>query len=690
MEKKGILKSFLRLFFSRKIQFDIITVFVVLISLSSIFIISFTYYKNSQEILKIARLTMEKASQSILQKVKNVTAGKEMLVSVTQSLVQQQADISLKNAELTQYMLDVLKFSHSTTAFRIANQQGDFLGVANLSYAKNFTGANRISHHGFPKEALYVLRSIAQGSNQAIWQYFDKDFQLVYQEQISPLIDNFQEELWFKQTQQIKKLHWSEKYTNLLGEGGVTIATTVDGNPSAVVAMNLSTNLLDEYFSQERVGSSGASFVIDQNGVVVVPKKNYQINSAQQELIDLIPDIYQTYKKNNRNDFIFESNEIKYLVYLSDFPVPLENPWKILFIVPINEFFYSILETQKLIIMISLIITFVFVVLVYFSSKHIGTPVVKLAEDVRRIQHFDFTDVAPLNSHIKEIIELESAVDSMRNAIGSFEKYIPKEIVKVLIKQGKKIAVGGEKKEVTVFFSDISDFTTFSESMPAEKLLDYLTQYFEVFSSEILKMEGTIDKYIGDCVMAMWNAPQTLFDHPERACTAALRCLKKSSQQQAEPGSPGWKTRFGLHIGEVIVGNIGTNDRMNYTVIGDVVNTTSRLHGVNKIFNTSIIISDTLQKRLGPQFLTRPLDTVSVKGKKNQITVYELVGLLQGDPELLASKEEVELCKRYEEAYHVFCSGDLLKAKDLFSSLELKFPQDKSIKIYLDKINALK
>jgi sensor histidine kinase YesM len=118
--------------------------------------------------------------------------------------------------------------------------------------------------------------------------------------------------------------------------------------------------------------------------------------------------MYQMFKKNNRNDFIFDKNEIQYLVFLSDFPVSLENPWKILFVVPMDEFFHSILATQKLIITISLLITFVFVVLVYFSSKHIGTPVVKLAEDVRRIQHFDFTDAEPLNSHIKEIIELEA------------------------------------------------------------------------------------------------------------------------------------------------------------------------------------------------------------------------------------------------------------------------------------------
>jgi hypothetical protein len=136
---------------------------------------------------------------------------------------------------------------------------------------KNYTGANRVSHHGFPAESLYVLRSIAHGSNQAICQYFDKDFRLVYSEKTSPLLDDFREELCFKESQKIKKLHWSEKYTNLLGEGGVTIATVVDGNPSAVVAMNLSTNLLDEYFSQERVGGSGASFVIDQNEAVVFP-----------------------------------------------------------------------------------------------------------------------------------------------------------------------------------------------------------------------------------------------------------------------------------------------------------------------------------------------------------------------------------------------------------------------------------
>ena len=313
-----------------------------------------------------------------------------------------------------------------------------------------------------------------------------------------------------------------------------------------------------------------------------------------------------------------------------------------------------------------------------------------LVKEVQKIQHFDFSENPIANSDILEIIELDKAINSMRKAIHSFERYVPKEIVKVLLQQGREIAVGGEKKNVTIFFSDIVDFATFSETISVEKLLDSLTEYFEAFSKIVIECDGTIDKYIGDSMMAMWNAPQTVADHPDKACLAALRCLVASRKQQQESGKPGWNTLFSLHTGEVIVGNIGTKERVNYTAIGDVVNTAARLYGVNKTFQTSIIISETLQRKIGTQFLTRPLDTVSVKGKKNEITVYELVGLLKGDLEFLASQDQIELCNAFAIAYGRFQEGQLEEAKGLFLNILKHFPRDKPTQIYLERIEILK
>ena len=172
----------------------------------------------------------------------------------------------------------------------------------------------------------------------------------------------------------------------------------------------------------------------------------------------------------------------------------------------------------------------------------------------------------PVKSQIEEIITLDKSITTMRSAVNSFGKYIPKEIIKSLVQQGQEIALGGERKNLVVLFSDIKDFTTISESLPVELLMPSLAAYFDVLSKIILASEGTIDKYIGDSIMAFWGAPQTVVDPVKKACLTALKCHRACNLMPKENRLAVWTTRFGIHTGEVIVGNIGTNDRMNYTM----------------------------------------------------------------------------------------------------------------------------
>jgi adenylate cyclase len=260
------------------------------------------------------------------------------------------------------------------------------------------------------------------------------------------------------------------------------------------------------------------------------------------------------------------------------------------------------------------------------------------------------------------------------------------------MQRGEEITLGGEKREITIFCSDIAGFTTISEAYPTEILTPLLAEYFDALSKIILEAEGTIDKYIGDSIMAFWNAPTEMPDHAMKACLVALRCqalLHKLNQQRKENNQPEFQTRFGINTGMVIVGNVGTTERMNYTVIGDAVNIAFRLQNTSKNYNTHILISEDVYKKVNHQFVVRPLDIVTVKGKKEEIKIYELVALREGEAEILAKPEEIQLCEAFTEAYEAFQQKNIERAKPLFEAIHAQFPDDLPTKLYLDRIREM-
>lgn len=324
------------------------------------------------------------------------------------------------------------------------------------------------------------------------------------------------------------------------------------------------------------------------------------------------------------------------------------------------------------------------------SATRLSQPIVLLSREVDKVRQLDFSKEERVCSRIKEIYRMDEAISLLRSAVQSFTRYVPKEIIRGLFSQNKEIKLGGEKMEVTVFFSDIEGFTSITEEQPTDKMMDLLAKYFDEMSKIILASQGTIDKYIGDSIMAFWGAPEPLPQHTAACAEATLRChhfVKQFNKRSKEKNLPLFKTRFGINAGVAIVGNIGTPERMNYTLIGDMVNAASRIQSTNKIYGTSILIGQAAKKQLDDRFITRPIDVVEVKGKKEKIPLYELVAMKGGDKELLPTAEELELTERFGKAYDAFHSGKGEEAKQLFIQLHQDFPNDKPTKIYLERLS---
>ena len=210
--------------------------------------------------------------------------------------------------------------------------------------------------------------------------------------------------------------------------------------------------------------------------------------------------------------------------------------------------------------------------------------------------------------------------------------------------------------------------------MTPEQLVTQLAEYFSIQSDVILESGGTVDKYIGDAIMAFWNAPQTFPQHALAACTAALcnqQKLRVMHEKWQAEGKPLFLTRIGLCTGEVIVGNIGSTARLNYTVIGDPVNMASRVEGLNKFYNTRVLINDTTYVQAQPAIVARPLDWVSVKGKTIGVLIHELLGL-KGQ----TTQAQDDLAAIYAQALTRYRSQDWGAAIELFQQVLRREPLD--------------
>ena len=283
-------------------------------------------------------------------------------------------------------------------------------------------------------------------------------------------------------------------------------------------------------------------------------------------------------------------------------------------------------------------------------------------------------------SSIKEIAQLQSTAGLLRNSLQSFSSFVPLDIVRELIKSGKPLTLGVEQRHLTVFFSDLENFSSHAERMAPDDLLDQLSVYFEEVSGAITQEHGTVDKFIGDEVMAFWGAPMPRADHVLRGCIGALRAarrMERLNERWAAEGRPKFHIRIGLHCANVLVGNVGSSERLNYTVMGDGVNVAARLEAANKTFGTTICISDSVVEAAGPDLVVRPLRTTRVKGRDHELMIYELLGLRgSNDPEVMVRGGGAELSAMTRNASDCFERGDFTEASRRYRMILQEFPLD--------------
>jgi len=253
----------------------------------------------------------------------------------------------------------------------------------------------------------------------------------------------------------------------------------------------------------------------------------------------------------------------------------------------------------------------------------------RITAKTERIRNLDFSDRVPVVSRIREVLRLSIAVEQMREGLEVFGRYVSKDLVRQIMRSPESTGVGGERRELTVLFSDIEGFSRISETMEPELLTSRLSRYFEALGAPISANRGMIDKYIGDSIMAFWNAPEHDDDHIANACRATLQAAaagRRLAEKWRAHGRPGFRTRFGLHAGPAVVGNVGARERINYTLVGAVANQASRLEGLNKIYGTEILASGTVAGATADRFVWRHIDRIVAAGTTEMLDIHEPLG----------------------------------------------------------------
>jgi adenylate cyclase len=368
----------------------------------------------------------------------------------------------------------------------------------------------------------------------------------------------------------------------------------------------------------------------------------------------------------------------KYL--LSFLALPETQGWRVGIVAPEDFYLRDLARLRGRLLILSLAVIAAILAAGGITLRAVRRGLGQVVETTARLQNFDFapTEARSSFADLQAVLQrLELAKTAMR-AMG---RYVPIDLVRLLYRTGHEPVLGGEIVDVTLMFTDIRDFTTLSEQLSPNDLARVLGQYLEVMTAAIHAAHGTIDKYIGDAIMAVWNTPTPCPDHAQRACEAALACRDAESALFRSPqweGRPPLHTRFGIHRDRVMVGHFGSPDRMSFTALGDGVNLASRLEGLNKQYGTTVLVTEAVREDAKDAFDFRLVDVVAVKGKTKGIRVYELLGRADAGRDLRA-------VRAYEGALDLYWNRDFRGALAILDGQ----PEDGPSRVLADRARTL-
>lgn len=603
------------------LKVSILTIFITLFIFSMLAIITLSYFSSSRTLLYTADQLMQYFSFSLherfVKEMDAVVSDNILSAKLVESGVVNVND----NDEMMKYLYILTQQFTIAQAIHWSDENGNFVSA---EYADNGGIISQIIDRQIMPTRVSIINR-------------DKKGQVISLTSTSAPLYDSRSRPWYQAARQSKQTIWSSVY---LFEPdyhlGITIATPVYTNKKTlrgVLGVDIRLDWIESYIKKQYISPNALIFVVTENGKLIASssekvKTSGTLRNIHTDSAPWVAKSFDIYKQNKKTKFTFTYNNRKYLATYNVIPHFYEHDWLIGVVIPENDFIGMLKKIRLIDMMLSFAVMIMGIFLVSKLVTQVINPIKLLIKETEKIKEFNLEGDGRVHSRIKEIISLSNAIYAMKNGLKAFRSYVPADLVKMLILKGEDARLGGEKKIITTFFSDISDFTEITNRTDANLLLEQMGEYFAVLTKIIVDEKGTIDKYIGDSIMAFWGAPLVVEKPCAHAARAALKCIEKVEELNAKWMAQGkfpLYTRIGLHTGEAIVGNVGSADRMNYTAIGGAVNVANRLEQLNKNYSTKILTSKVVYEELKDQFEFRPVDQVVLRGLKNKEYVYELL-----------------------------------------------------------------
>lgn len=473
------------------------------------------------------------------------------------------------------------------------------------------------------------------------------------------------------------------------GKLSITVGYPVlaDGKFMGAVGVSITLDKLSQFLSKNSTSPNSLAIIAHKDGRIIAHPDYRQVANKQNSKSDLasidkledrlVNEAVRHHKRTEEKEFTIKTSTGEEITAsFQDFGPT----WQFISITPTNDIIGPIKSTDQAIAILIAVLVTIELALIYTFSRSLSRGVESATKELHAIETLDFESKDNSSSRIKEFADLKTGISLLRNTLQTFSQYVPINLVRQLVESRQPLTLGMRQKELTIFFSDLVDFSNYAETANPEVLMQQMSNYFSAVTEAITHEEGTIDKFIGDAVMAFWGAPLSVENHILRGCAGALRAsrrMQKLNSSWAQEDKPPLRIRIGIHTAEVLVGNAGSSDRISYTVMGHGVNVAARLEAKNKEFQSSICISDTIFAAMSNQIVARPLGQVEVKGRSGAFPVYELLGLKNSaDPELMPRPGDQDKAEWATRAERAIAEGDLTSARAAYMESIQRHPDD--------------
>lgn len=599
-------------------------------------------------------------------------------------------------------LLDVLPRARAVSA---ASADGVLVQVLNLDAMT----ADRRMAMKLPEGARFAVREVAAavaGEREETWRFLDAGGAVLLQRPMGPVAD-VRYEIWFRTG--LNNDGIATTVLHMLPALGVPGLTIVRRMPEGgVLGIDVGLDSLGTFLAEQRISPRGSAFIIDDNGILLAHSDRaiamspgaagqdptwITIASSPDPIMHEVWINYATGRLAPGRGVELDIGGEFYLARVAALD-HIGSPRALVAVVaPAADFTGPIERARDRTAIMFLVGGVTGLGLIALVASRITRPLAALTREADAIRRFDLHRPMTVASHITEVARLAATMQAMKAALHTFGVYVPKDLVRQLMGGDGTAHLGGERRVLTVMFTDIVGFTTIADGMDAETLMRLTSTYFEAMTRELMGAGGTIDKYVGDAVMALWNAPGLDEDHAARGCLAALRCRDLSHRLTREFEQRGWpalRTRFGVNTGEAVIGNVGSTDRMSYTAIGATVNMASRLEGLNKQYDTQILVTAATREAAGIDFVFRHVDRVLPKGRQTATDIHELLGLRSAvedvDRGLLLSDADITRAARWDGIVAAYLDRRFVEARLLLPATIQ--PADRLGALYRQRLDA--